>query len=54
MKELSSECLEEVNGGVVALYWVVKGGIWAYRASGTVRFISNSMAGGYLYEKATG
>ncbi|MBT1451463.1 hypothetical protein KJ365_11290 [Glaciecola sp. XM2] len=53
MQELKFEQVEDVNGGVVALYWVVKGGIWAYRASGTVRFISQSMAGGYLYDTVT-
>ncbi|SET58932.1 hypothetical protein [Thalassotalea agarivorans] len=52
MKELSKSQLTEVNGGVVALYWVVKGGIAAYRTYKSVRFVSQAIAGGVVYDVA--
>lgn len=51
MRELSVSEVKEVNGGAfVAAYWLVKGGIAAYRTYKGVRWASNAMAGGAFYD----
>ncbi len=44
MRELNVNEVEEISGGFVALYWVVKGGIYAYRTYSTVRTFSGAFA----------
>ena len=52
MRELTFDEVNNVSGGIVALYWVGVGAVWAYRSYKTVRFVSQAMAGGALYDGA--
>ncbi|WP_018983659.1 hypothetical protein [Salinimonas chungwhensis] len=52
MRELAVEEMNDISGGIVALYWVGVGAVWAYRSYRTVRFVSQAMAGGALYDGA--
>ncbi|MBD3586238.1 hypothetical protein HHX48_10850 [Salinimonas sp. HHU 13199] len=49
MRELTFDEANNVCGGIVALYWVGVGAVWAYRSYKTVRFVSQAMAGDALY-----
>ncbi|WP_440876482.1 hypothetical protein [Thalassotalea sp. PLHSN55] len=50
MRELNVNEIEQVNGGVVALAWAVYGAYRAYQAYKAVRFVTNAVAGGALYD----
>ncbi len=52
MRELTVEETNDISGGIVALYWVGVGAVWAYRSYKSVRFVSQAMAGGALYDGA--
>ena len=51
MRELNQSEIQQVNGGFfVAAVWLVKGAVYAYRASSAVRFVSHSAAGGATWD----
>jgi hypothetical protein len=52
MRELKVTEIEEVNGGIVALYWVGVGLVHAYRTYKLVRMFSAGVAGGVGGEMA--
>ena len=46
MRELNVNETKEVNGGLVALYWLGVGAVHAYRTYSVVRWFSLGAAGG--------
>ncbi|WP_157575725.1 hypothetical protein [Pseudoalteromonas sp. '520P1 No. 423'] len=50
MQTLNNNEIQEVNGGVVALYWVGVGAVHAYRTYSAVRFVAHASAGGALWD----
>lgn len=54
MKELNSSQLNQVSGGgVAAVIWVVRGGVYLYRKYKTVEKVTDAAAAAYVVDKLT-